>query len=186
MARRYEVTNLALGPRGFVEVGKSRPTILARGQTEVLEVAGDTEKLLLRMRDKKPPQVEATDLGAVKAEAPAAASAAAPAPAPRPAENPVPTGRREGESLEDAQARFDALPDEQKARDFPDGRPVAQYEPSMDFDALEDEQLRAFLKDAEVNFHPATGHKKLVEKALEADRAQWDEAQKAKPGAEAI
>lgn len=55
----------------------------------------------------------------------------------------------------------------------------AEYAPSMDFAKLNDDQLRAFLKAAEVTVHPQTKTPKLVEKALAADRAQWDEAQKA-------
>lgn len=153
MAQKYEVTNLTRGPKGFHEVGKATPTIIARGATETLVVEGDIERLLHRMADKTPPQVELVDLGPVedkKAPAPAAKPVS---PAPKPAPRPAPTPPAEGE-----------------------------YAPSMDFEALDEEQLRGFLKTAEVNFHPATGKPKLVAKALEADRAAWDEAQKAKGG----
>lgn len=164
MAQRYEVTNLTRGPKGFHEVGKAEPTIIGRGATETLVVEGDIERILHAMADKNPPQVELNDLGPAegkKASAPPAKPAAT--DPKKPAETPPapPPGP-------DANAK------------------PGEYQPSMDFENLEDDQLRGFLKAAEVNVHPATGRPKLIAKALETDRKQWDEAQKPKPESEAI
>lgn len=177
MARKYEITNLRSGPFGFHEVGKSKPTMLARGQTEVLTLDGGIEQLALRMAEKK--EIELADLGAAEGKK-APAPAAAPKPTPKP--TPAPAGGEPTATLAERQAAYDkalAESPETVARDFPDGRPEAGYEPSLDFEALDEDALRAFLKTAEVQFHPATGKTKLVAKALEADRAAWDEQQAA-------
>lgn len=153
MAQKYDVTNLTRGPRGFHEVGKSEPTVIARGQTLPLVVEGDIEKLLHRMADKTPPQVEIVDRGPAdeaKAPAPTKKTVAAAAP-PAPAANEPPK--------------------------------PGEYAPTLEFDKMDADQLRAYLTVEQVNFHPATGQPKLLAKALEHDRAQWDEAQKKKPAA---
>lgn len=177
MARKYEITNLRSGPFGFHEVGKAKPTMLGRGQTEVLTLEGGIEKLALSMAEKR--EIELADLGPVEPldhdgdgrKGGTAPAAPAPGGTTEPAPKPEPT-------LAERQAAYDkAVADgsETLATDFPDGRPEAGYEPSLDFETLDEDALRAFLKTAEVQFHPATGKPKLVAKALEADRAAWDE-----------
>lgn len=54
------------------------------------------------------------------------------------------------------------------------------------FDAMTDAALRAYLTDAEISFHPATGHDKLVAKASETyDRLQAQAEAAATSAAEA-
>lgn len=65
MGRRVSVTNLALGPRGWPELGKKDPTTLARGQTETLEVADNVFQLLQKMAMGDKPEVELEDMGEI-------------------------------------------------------------------------------------------------------------------------
>lgn len=66
MGRRVSVTNLALGPRGWPEIGKAQPTILKRGQTETLEVPDNIFQTLQRMASGDKPEIELEDLGEVE------------------------------------------------------------------------------------------------------------------------
>jgi len=65
MGRRVSVTNLALGPRGWPEIGKAQQTILKRGQTETLEVPDNIFELLQRLSAGDRPEVELEDLGEI-------------------------------------------------------------------------------------------------------------------------
>lgn len=68
MGRRVSVTNLALGPRGWPEIGKSQPTTLRRGETGTLEVADNVFQLLQRMASGDKPEVELEDMGEVQGD----------------------------------------------------------------------------------------------------------------------
>lgn len=226
MARKYEVTNLAKGPRGFHTVDRGE-VIIGRHETEVITVEGGVEKLLLAMVESR--EVEANDLGAAGAtdHDKDGKKGGAKAPLPAPGDDAAAKLKAERDRADAAEARANDLEAEKgrlegqvealraevsRLTTEATGAPAApaapgetepgtggtdgaagpaadaatienaapaEYAPSLDFESLDEEQLRGFLKAAEVTFHPQTGKPKLVEKALAADRAQWDEAQAA-------
>ena len=57
-------------------------------------------------------------------------------------------------------------------------KPPVTADGGLDFQAMEPDQLRSFLVANEVTFHPQSGHKKLVEKAVAFEAEQ---AKKKKP-----
>lgn len=66
MGRRVSVTNLALGPRGWPQLGTSEQTILKRGETQTLQVADNIFELLQRLSAGDKPEVELEDLGEIE------------------------------------------------------------------------------------------------------------------------
>lgn len=171
MARKLEVTNQTQGPKGFPEVGSAKPTIIPRGETAVLVVNGGTADLIMRAQEQFGERFTVVDHGEVEDD------------------------REGGAHWSTVQGKPEALTGKDgadaadKSAPAADGPKEGEYAPSLDFEALDEDQLRAYLKSKEVAFHPATGKPKLVAKALEADRAEWDEAQaegKGSTGNEAI
>lgn len=156
MGTRFEITNISQGPKGFPEIGKSRETVIARGDTKVLTVAPSIADLIRRMAKPKEGQrradLEISDLGPVDAldhdgddRKGGTRQPTTPAPAPAPA--PAGTG-------------------------------------GLDFDSLQDDQLRSYLASLDVKFHPNTGREKLLAKAKEAEKAA-EAAQTPSPAAPA-
>lgn len=170
MATRYEITNISTRPLGFPEVGKSKTTEVGRGETAVLTVHASIGRLIEKMGDKPigggRAQLEVSNLGEVadldhdgdgRMGGGRKKTVETSAPAPKPAAPPPPAPK-----------------------------PADGANDGLDFDSLEDDQLRAYLAGNEVKFHPNTGRVKLLEKAKEheADAAKAAAAAAKKAGAE--
>lgn len=150
MPTRYEVTNLDIRPLGFPEAGKAKETVIPRGATKVLTVESSIGNLLEQMakpRGEKRPQIELSNLGDVAA-------------LDHDGDKKIGGGRA-------------ATP---KPAPGTTPTPPAAENGGLDFDKLEDDQLRAYLAGNDVQFHPNTGRTKLLAKAKEFEANAAKEA----------